>query len=84
MILEVDHHQICKFKTPFAPGYMNVVAQLKKIRAELLTHGAIDSNGRAAERNVHTQSTTTRSVENTYTDFNPFIGSKSRQGSLPS
>lgn len=50
MILGVDHHQICKFETPFASGYMDVLTQLKKIRASLLTHGASDSVGEAASQ----------------------------------
>ena len=40
MIINVDHHQICKYDSPFAAGYMNILAQLKKIRKELLSRGA--------------------------------------------
>ncbi|KAL8840890.1 MAG: hypothetical protein Q9170_001154 [Blastenia crenularia] len=36
-ILNVDHHQICKFDTPFSPAYINVLARLKKLRTLLLT-----------------------------------------------
>ena len=35
-ILKVDHHNICKFDTQFG-GYMPVLAQLKRVRALLLS-----------------------------------------------
>lgn len=40
MILNVDHRQICKYDSRFASGYMNILAQLKKIRQTLLSGGA--------------------------------------------
>ena len=45
MVLDVDHHGICKWDQPYDAGYMNILAQLKKIRASLLSHGASDSVG---------------------------------------
>ena len=45
MVLDVDHHGICKWDQPYDAGYMNILAQLKKIRASLLSHGASDLAG---------------------------------------
>ncbi|KAL8664667.1 MAG: hypothetical protein Q9168_007858 [Polycauliona sp. 1 TL-2023] len=36
-LLNVDHHQICKFDTPFNPAYLNVLARLQDIKMSLLT-----------------------------------------------
>lgn len=40
-ILNVDHHQICKFDTPFSPAYLNILGRLRKVTA-LLTGGTDD------------------------------------------
>ncbi|KAL8721376.1 MAG: hypothetical protein Q9225_001923 [Loekoesia sp. 1 TL-2023] len=42
-ILNVNHHQICKFDTPFSPAYITLLARLKKILASLLTGEAGDA-----------------------------------------
>ena len=50
-ILKVDHHSICRFDTLFG-GYMPVLAQLKRIRALLLSHGASESGNSNEGQNV--------------------------------
>ncbi|KAI4131528.1 MAG: hypothetical protein LQ338_001162 [Usnochroma carphineum] len=42
-ILNVDHHQICKFDDPFSPAYINVLARLHKIRRADNVQEIIDS-----------------------------------------
>ena len=50
-ILSVDHHNICKFDTRFS-GYMPILAQLKRIRALLLSRGVSESENAGETQNV--------------------------------
>ena len=52
-ILKVDHRNICRFDTQFG-GYMAVLAQLKRIRALLLSHGVRESENPGEVQNVRT------------------------------
>ncbi|KAL8938801.1 MAG: hypothetical protein Q9216_003701 [Gyalolechia sp. 2 TL-2023] len=51
-ILNVDHHQICKFDTPFSPAYLNVLAHLKKIRTLLLSRISGEMFDESAAQNI--------------------------------
>ena len=50
-ILSVDHRTVCRFDTQFG-GYMPVLAQLKRIRAILLSHGSSESENAGEAQNV--------------------------------
>ena len=53
-ILKVDHHNVCKFDTRFG-GYMPILAQLKRIRALLLSHGSSESENPGETQKVLAQ-----------------------------
>ena len=50
-VLKVDDRTVCKFDTRFG-GYMPILAQLKRVRAFLLSHGVSESENPDETQNV--------------------------------